>query len=344
MIKTLSFALVAVGSSACNVDSPQRQDQPRPALNTWTVTAESLPVIMPLDGTVRAVRRSTIATRVMARVSAINIEVGSRVDAGATLIELGIADVAAKRAKAEAALAAARAARVEAAREAARADTLYAQDAIPRVQRDRARLRLTQAESNVSIALATLEEVETAQQYAAIKAPFAGSIVSRYVDAGDMAVPGVPLLVIDADGPREAVIAVPADIARHIARRTLVNVYSADGLKIAGAVRAVASGADPASRTVEVRISLPDSWPTGIAVTALVPAGTEPAVAIPVSAVIRRGQLTGVRVMTDAGAVLRWVRLGRTVSPADPVNSVNGDPEPRVVVLTGLRPGERIVL
>ena len=36
---------------------------------------------------------------------------------------------------------------------------------------------------------------------------------------------------------------------------------------------AVASGADPDSKTVEVRVTLPADWPTGVSVTALLPAG-----------------------------------------------------------------------
>jgi multidrug efflux pump subunit AcrA (membrane-fusion protein) len=46
--------------------------------------------------------------------------------------------------------------------------------------------------------------------------------------------------------------------------------------------------------------------------------------------VIRRGQLTGVNVIAGDRAVLRWVRLGRTV----------GD---QVEVLSGLEAGERIL-
>jgi hypothetical protein len=87
------------------------------------------------------------------------------------------------------------------------------------------------------------------------------------------------------------------------------------------------------SRTVEVRVVLPEGWPTGISVTALIPAGVTRAVTIPNEAVVRRGQLTGVRVVTPQGVALRWIRLGRSV----------GDGE-RVEVLSGLSAGDEIVL
>jgi hypothetical protein len=91
----------------------------------------------------------------------------------------------------------------------------------------------------------------------------------------------------------------------------------------------MAGGADPMTRTVEARVAVPADWPTGVSVTALLPAGTRLAVAIPASAVVRRGQLTGVNVLTTGGPTLRWVRLGRAVGQ-------------RVEVLSGLEPGERI--
>jgi multidrug efflux system membrane fusion protein len=67
-------------------------------------------------------------------------------------------------------------------------------------------------------------------------------------------------------------------------------------------------------------------------VTGLVPSGTTEAITVPITAVVRRGQLTGVRVVTSDGVALRWIRLGRAVD------------ETRVEVLSGLTEGDEIVL
>ena len=101
---------------------------------------------------------------------------------------------------------------------------------------------------------------------------------------------------------------------------------------------AIATGADPRSRTIEVRADLPATWPTGVSVTALVPAGTREGIAIPESAVVRRGQLTGVRVVGEQGVSLRWIRLGRRIQTI----GAHGEVEIRVEVLSGLDAGERI--
>jgi RND family efflux transporter MFP subunit len=340
MIMKLSLALAAFGVAACGNDPSGQVAHVETSATAITISAEQFTDVMPVEGTVHAEQHAALSTRMMARVISIPAEVGDQVREGQTLIRLGTDDIAANRAKAEAAVMVASAARDEAARHLARMDTLYAMDVVPLVQRDGARLALTQAESQLAMAEATLAEVEAANQYATIRAPFTGAIVARNINQGDLAAPGMPLMVIEATGPREAVISVPADVAEFIDVGSLVTVNAGSGLTAAADVKAVASGADPMTRTVQVRASLPADWPTGVAVTALVPVGTRQGVAIPQSAVVRRGQLTGVRVVTDEGELIRWVRLGRAVAP-----TVTGDDtiEPRVEVLSGLEPGERIV-
>jgi RND family efflux transporter MFP subunit len=341
MKKLTVLSVLTLAAAACGSEAPETEAASTVGGTTLTVAAENLAAVLPVPGTVVARRRAALSTRMMAHVSSISVEVGDVVRAGQTLLRLGTDDIAVNRVKAQAAVAAATAARDEAARHAARMDTLYAQDAVARVQRDQARLQLRQVESQLATAEAALQEVESANRYAVIRAPFAGAVVSRHIHEGDLAAPGMPLLEIEATGPREAVFAVPADIAEHVAVGDRVTVTAGADLTADAEVRAVASGADPRTRTVEVRATLPGDWPTGVALTALVSAGARTGVVVPERAIVRRGQLTGVRVMTPAGELIRWVRLGRRVTPL-----ATGDDtvEERVEVLSGLEPGERIVL
>jgi len=333
MIRRLTVLSITLGALACGGEPPAETRAPESHENTLTVQAERLTVTMPVEGSVVARQRAEISTRMMARITSLPVDVGTRVAEGQVLVRLGTEDIAANRAKAEAVVTAAQAATDEARRHAARMDTLYAQDVVAQVQRDQAHLGLAQAESQLALAKATQREVETAASYATIVAPFAGAVVARYVDAGDVAAPGMPILVIEDREPRDAVLAVPADVAAGLRRGATIRVTTVDGRAAEAPIRAIAAGADPMTRTVEVRAELPADWPTGVAATGLVPAGEFEGVAIPRSAVVRRGQLTGVRVLTDEGVAVRWIRLGRSL----------GDTE-RVQVLSGLEPGDRIVL
>jgi len=340
MKRSIVGTLTALTAVACgHPDIPERANHGDIG-PTLTVAAESLSAFLPVHGTVQGVKRASLATRMMARVTAVEIEVGTQVVAGQVLVRLGVDDIDANRVKAEAGMRLASAAFAEAQRHAARMDTLYQQDAVARVHRDQAVLQRTQAASQLAMAEAALSEVETAAQYAAIRAPFAGAVVSRSVSVGDLAAPGMTLVVIEGKGDREAILSVPADLTGELRVDAVVHVTAPDGREHRALVRAVAAGADPMSRTVEVRVTLPPDWPTGIAVTALVPNGARHAIAIPTNAVVRRGQLTGVRVLTDDGPVLRWIRLGRAIPPS----TDSEHHAARVEVLSGLEAGERIVL
>ena len=319
--------------SACGESHSPEASHAQASVSGGPVRSEGIALQVPVEGTVVARNRAEVTTRMMARVTALPADVGSRVRRGDILIRLGTDDIAANRAKAEAAVLVAGAARDEAARHADRMDTLLAQDVVPQVQRDQARLMLTQAESQLAMAEATLKEVETAGSYASIRAPFDGEVVSRYVDEGDVAAPGMPLLVVEEAGPREGKLSVPVEASAGLAPGDTVRVTAVGGRTIDAPVRVVARGADPMSKTVEVRVVLPAEWPTGVSVTALVPVGVTQAITIPAGAVVRRGQLTGVRVVTADGVALRWIRLGRAVGDGD-----------RVEVLSGLNAGDQIVL
>jgi RND family efflux transporter MFP subunit len=318
--------------SACGGHDSSEALPDRADVSGIPVRSEEVTRHVPVAGTVVARNRAEITTRMMARVTALTTDVGSRVRRGEVLLRLGTEDIAANRAKAEAAVTVARAARDEAARHAERMDTLLAQDVVPQVQRDQAHLMLTQAESQLAMAEASLKEVETAESYAAIQAPFDGEVVSRYIDEGDVAAPGMPLLVVEEAGAREARLAVPVEAASRLAPGDTVRVTALGGRSARAPVRVVARGADPMSKTVDVRVVLPEDWPTGVSVTALVPAGTAQAITIPTEAVVRRGQLTGVHVVAANGVALRWIRVGRTVGDGD-----------RVEVLSGLNAGDQIV-
>ncbi len=322
--------LAACGESHSPESTPAGGPAPGPGV---AVEVEEIPVNVPVEGTVVARNRTEITTRMMARVTELVADVGSRVRTGQVLVRLGTEDVAANRAKAEAAVMVARAALDEAAKHADRMDALLAQDVVSLVQRDRAHLQHTQAESQLAIADATLREVETAGSYATILAPFDGEVVARFIDQGEVAAPGMPRLVVEEAGPREGRLAVPVWAAQELRTGAAIRVSTLGGRSVDAPVRVVSAGADPMSKTVEVRVTLPADWPTGVSLSALVRAGTIQAVTIPSEAVVHRGQLTGVRVVTPDGVALRWIRLGRTV----------GDGH-RVEVLSGLNPGDRIAL
>lgn len=304
---------------------------------TVAVASRQLPTFMSVNGRVAAQSQVEVATRMMARITAMPVQIGDVVQKGQVLVRLGSDDIEANRASAKAAVEAATLAAEEARRHMARMDTLLAIDAVPTVQRDQARLQLTGAESQLVMAQSALRNVETAASYSTIVAPFTGTVVSRYADPGDMAAPGVPLLVIQDRETREGRIAVPASVREYMTAGTVVEVSATGVAPVSAPVKSVSSGVDPMTGTVEIIVELPETWVPGTTLTAQLPVGSREGIAVPESSIVRRGQLTGVRVANKDGAAVRWVRLGRRVVSSE-------TDEPQVEILSGLSAGEQIVL
>ena len=215
--------------------------------------------------------------------------------------------------------------------QAQRIRALYADSAATRAQLDGVETGLARAEAAVRSARAAAAEVGAVRAYAVIRAPFAGIVTRRFVDAGAFAAPGAPLVAIqDASRLRVTAHATP-DVARTI-RRGQPLAATIEGQPY----RAVVEGVIPAmaGNLYTINALVPNSGLTilsGSTATLALPTGERSTLVVPASAVMREGDLTGVMLRTDQGDELRWVRLGATAAGV-------------VEVSSGLRPGDRVVV
>ena len=182
---------------------------------------------------------------------------------------------------------------------------------------------------------AELQAAEIALGETRITAPATGVVVDRRAEPGDLAVPGQPLLVLD--DPRayrlEAVVGESA-VGRVRMGETVPVVVDSLGRTLIGRVAEIIPAADPASRTVTVKLDLPAdaALRTGLFGRARFPAAERQALLVPLGALVERGQLTSAYVVDAQGiARLRLVTAGARY----------GD---RVEILSGLDAGERIVV
>jgi RND family efflux transporter MFP subunit len=250
-------------------------------------------------GTVRAVRRVELATRLMGTIETVRVRAGDRVRAGQLVLTL-------QAGSPEAGLAQARAGLDLAARTLRRMERLYADSAVPEAQLDAARAAHAQAEGRARAA-----QVEVG--YAGLHAPFGGVVTARLAEPGDLAAPGQTLLVIEDAGGREIVVGVPDDLLAGIRPGMVVPArIGAAEQRVEAKVIAVVPFSDPGSRTAEVRLSAPAGLPSGASAVAEFAVGSTDGIRVPAGTLIRRGQLVGVFLFAaDSTVRLRWIRIGR---------------------------------
>jgi RND family efflux transporter MFP subunit len=287
-------------------------------------------------GTVEAVRGGTLSAQVSGRVIEVMVRSGEAVRAGQTLLRIE-ADDAVDAATAGAATASGAAARLAAARaEFERAQRLRSEDyiSVAALQRSEAALRSAEAEAQAAGAAASA--ARTRAGWRTVNAPYAGTVTQVMVAAGDLASPGRPLIALYSPGNLRVIAQVPESLAAGLEITGPASVVpDAGNQPIKATSWTVVNAVSAVTHSVEVRAELPAGSPLqpGQFVRVLLPMKSGAAqLRIPVRAVVRRSEVTGVYVVDKSGvARLRQVRLGPT----------EGN---EVTVLAGLQEGEQISL
>jgi RND family efflux transporter MFP subunit len=321
----VTLAVLAFGVAACrHGEAPRGGEAPGgPARDVTTAevvrTGGAGEVSVP--GTVQARRRATLSARMPASVTELPFQEGQWVQAGAVVVRL---DDAALRAAVSAGEAGVKAAQAD----LERTKTLLDKGAAtPR--------ELEQMTAAASAAHAQLTAARDQLSYSALRAPFAGRVASRRANLGDVANPGQPLIEIEGEGGLELRATVEASLAAALrpGARLKAQVDGQPGL-LAATVTAIAPSGDPTTHRFELKADLPraQGLRAGLFARLLVPgAAAEPRLHAPARALFQRGGLTGVFVVSDGRARLRWIATGAT----------DGD---SVEVRSGLEAGESVVL
>lgn len=283
--------------------------------------------------TLTATRRAVVSTRMAASVRKVHVTEGQQVAAGALLVSLADEELQSGLRAAEAGLAAAGA-------HARRIQTLYAQSASTSSELELAQTQKAQAEAAVSAARANLA-------YTQIRAPFPGVVQSRRVNDGDFVGPGTPLVELEGQGALELQGSVSEAEARGLKMGQKV-AFEADDRTGVAEITGLSSGGDPVSHRGTLRANVvepKDAFRTGtfarIQVPGAVAKGTQ-AVFVPRSALVIRGELTGVFVAKEGHANLRWITLGEAQGDLMPVRSGLLKGEAVIDSPSGLKDGQPI--
>jgi RND family efflux transporter MFP subunit len=281
--------------------------------------------------TLEATRRATVATRLAASVRKVHVLEGQRVAAGELLVSLSDEDLQEGLRAAGAAVAASET-------QMTRMENLSKQDAAIPAEVDMARVQLAQARAGLAAVRANLA-------YTRIRAPFAGVVQTRRVNEGDFVGPGMPLLEMEDASGLEFTGSLSGSEARDLkVGRDLPFVC--DGRTGLARITGLATGEDPVSHRGSLRARVVkggEGLRSGAFGRLRLPSGPgEPGRVVPRSAVIRRGELSGVFVAREGRAELRWLSLGEPQGDRVPVRAGLSGDEPVIDNPAGLRDGQAI--
>jgi RND family efflux transporter MFP subunit len=328
MIRAALFVTLSLAAAAAAGAEP---------LKTAPVEMRDMDLSYTAEAVVEAVRQSTVSAQIAGRIVDLRFDVGDYVQKGQVIARIDERAATQAEAASVAQVREAQAALANARAQYERSKQLLAQKFISQAALDKAQSDYRAAQARVSALLAGAGAAATERSFATIVAPYSGVVSARYVELGEMATPGKPLMTGFDPSSLRVVATVPqAQVAAiQAGARARVEVPST-GKWIDVRNMVVVPSADPRTHTTRIRLELPEDvrgvYP-GVYARAHFVTGSALKLLVPRSAVVHRSEVTGVYVVDDKGdARLRQIRLGEASD------------ENYVEVLAGVRPGERVAL
>jgi len=343
-MKTTTLSILALTTtlllSSCGNSEKNTTSDNRAAIQVTTkAPAASSGNNLTVSGEVEAVNNATLSTRMMGYVNRVHVNIGDKVSQGQLLVSLNNSDLQAKRAQVNAGINEAQISVKNAKRDYERFTALFAQNSASQKELDDMTARYEMAKARLESAKAMKAEVDAQFAYSNITAPFSGVVTNRFIEAGDLANPGMPLIAIEAPGNFEVRATVPESVINQIKTGETVEVIVTSINKIlSGKVTEVSSSSSMTGGQYPIKVVLEndDALKSGMYTTVQFPVTqTENAsqlVTVPQDAIITQGDLRGVYTVSQQNtAMLRWLRLGRSFGN-------------EVEVLSGLNAEEAVIV
>ncbi len=336
----LTSTIILSSCSSEHTHAEQTNDTPVPVTLGNAVTQSGSTIQS--SGQIVSTKTAMISTRMMGFITAIKVKTGDHVKNGQLLVTISNEDIIAKRAQAIAMLTEAEAALTDAKKDYERYTQLFQQQSASQKELENITLNYNSIKSKVEAARQMKNEAEAQLAYTNLTAPFDAVITQKNMDAGSMANPGVPILVIEQSGSFQVNTSVTeSDIDQiKVGADVKVIIESIDKTIVAN-VSEVSPSSQMSGGQYFVKISIPDNEKSGLhsGMFAKVMISTSgqatnlnKRVMVPATAIVSKDQLNGLYTISqNKTALLRWVKLG----------SKQGD---NVEILSGLSGNEQFIL
>ena len=146
---------------------------------------------------IEPINKAKVSTRISAIVEKVLVDEGSVVKKGDLLAELDKKDISAKLNSAKESLSSAKENFNYWNKEYIRDENLFKQGAVSEEERDRAKNSFVQSKARLKNAEENIKFWQANLSYTEIGSPYTGVVSKRFVDEGDLAVPGKPLFTVE---------------------------------------------------------------------------------------------------------------------------------------------------
>lgn len=296
---------------------------------------------VPVSGSLEPKVNITVGAPMAEQVVETFVEEGQRVEQGQPLLRFKDEVVRATANSAQADVATQRMQVTIAVAESTRAEALLREGAIAPRDRDNAVLAVNAARGRLALSEAQLASAEDRLATSTVRAPAAGVVSKRYLQAGDRVDMGKPVVDIVDTRVLQLTASVPVEFVGSLAVGRAVTLQAAqlDSTRITGRISRINPTADEATRQVRIYVDIPNAGGRlmgGIFVSGRVLVREAPgAVAVPRSALRTEG---------DARTPVVYVIAGGTVRKRVVSVGVTDEDRGLVQITSGVQAGEVVVV
>lgn len=310
----LTSAWLAVGLLLGPVQTHAQSAQTGPAVKVVAAGQKSVANFNDIDGVVEAVMQSTLSSQIAGRVLSLNVKAGDRVKAGQVLATLDDRETQTGVLRSQAQLQQSDAELRQLQIALKRTQDLKTQGFVSAAALDLAEAQYKAAQAGRDSAGAATQQAKVTQSFSKITAPYDAWVLETSTQAGDLALPGKPLLTVYAPQPLRVVMQWPASEKNTLPKLQDIQIQlGAETIKPVSIQ--IMPNADGISQTIGIKLDLPRA---GAALNAapgqqvrVRTAGTSQAKGlVPGTAILRRGEMTAVYVAQENGFAMKLVRLG----------------------------------
>jgi len=326
---------------SCGEDSKTQSTEETPIrVKTQTVVANNSSSIS-FSGEVVASQASTLKTKLAGNIKKILVDVGDVVQNNQLLIQIDSDDLNAQRQQAQAGINQAQKNFEIAQKDLKRFERLKESNSISEKELEQIQLQFEAAQSGLESAKQQLNQVNAMMSYTQIRAPFSGVISNKMIQAGDMAMPGMPLLSISS--------AEKLEVKSNVSEAQITQLSKNQNIKIQvpsleetfkGKISEISNSSLGNGSQYFVKTSfdaLPENVLSGMYAQILVEntpnkdTSNIERLFIPKSALVEKNGLQGVYVVGRSDtAMLRWLKIGNESGES-------------IEVLSGLKAGDKII-
>ncbi len=287
------------------------------------------------DATLEAEYQSTVSAQTSGRIVELPFDINDYVKKGEVIVRFRDTEQRASVKAAQANLNEAAAREIEASSEFERISDVHKKGLISAAALDRAKANLNAAVARRESVQANLKRAEEAFEQTVVRAPYAGIVVERHVQLGELATPGTRLMSGLSLEHLRAIVDIPQSFIDKIRANSSATLILPNQQRLAIERLRIFPTADPATHTFRVRAQLPEGqhgvYP-GMLVKIAFAVGEKQELTVPADAVVQRSEVTAVYIQSESGEIsFRAIRIGRKTA------------DDRILVLAGLQPGERVI-